>query len=236
MCAFRPCISFTPKNTRHRSPTDLCNAVENQAAGLFFIYRFVLSLQEGRRPSRPGGRRAPLISIHAPARGATKAAVCPAALGKYFNSRPCERGDGSARPCHAVRCTHFNSRPCERGDRPKIPKSRSTAISIHAPARGATPRTSDIKCKYMQFQFTPLREGRLTPLRAKKQAFVISIHAPARGATACRGLRRRISHDFNSRPCERGDAPQVYHRRGVFSFQFTPLREGRRKNCFRLPS
>ena len=146
------------------------------------------------------------------------------------------RGATAEPPGRAASTTYFNSRPCERGDRPKIPKSRSTAISIHAPARGATPRTSDIKCKYMQFQFTPLREGRLTPLRAKKQAFVISIHAPARGATACRGLRRRISHDFNSRPCERGDAPQVYHRRGVFSFQFTPLREGRRKNCFRLPS
>ena len=182
MCAFRPCISFTPKNTRHRSPTDLCNAVENQAAGLFFIYRFVLSLQEGRRPSRPGGRRAPLISIHAPARGATGPArrsrpnplfqFTPLREGrpmrkyrairmKQFQFTPLREGRRTLLP-GAGRRDYFNSRPCERGD--FVPARLCWdhwQISIHAPARGAT------RVKNRHFE-----------------ASAISIHAPARGATS----------------------------------------------------
>lgn len=44
--------------------------MENQAAGLFFIYRFLLSLQEGRLVAASQRRAFP-----------------------NFNSRPCERGD-----------------------------------------------------------------------------------------------------------------------------------------------
>ena len=60
--------------------------------------------------------RVPLISIHAPARGAT--------------AEP---------PGRAVSTAYFNSRPCERGD-VYTPDQMSSAkkISIHAPARGAT--------------------------------------------------------------------------------------------------
>ena len=203
MCAFRPCISFTPKNTRHRSPTDLCNAVENQAAGLFFIYRFVLSLQEGRRPSRPGGRRAPLISIHAPARGAT---------GLTWMHYP---------------WTLFQFTPLREGrPMPQANMGIKLAISIHAPARGATLQRSE----YIggnRFQFTPLREGRLqqlrlaavsplfqfTPLREGRRT-VSSTRAclPLFQFTPLREGRRRWGQgrrsrpaDFNSRPCERGD-------------------------------
>ena len=56
-----------------------------------------------------------IISIHAPARGATKKLHENWKVFKYFNSRPCERGDDVA----ASKCKTF-------------------IISIHAPARGAT--------------------------------------------------------------------------------------------------
>ena len=94
-------------------------------------------LREGRHPSHPEPGYYHRISIHAPARGATRAVPpgCPWVL--YFNSRPCERGDAqdgqhseqgvisihapargaTAAPqlfCDFV--VYFNSRPCERGD------------------------------------------------------------------------------------------------------------------------
>ena len=81
--------------------------------------------------------------------------------------------------------------------------SASISISIHAPPRGATRALQFHPC-YLQFQFTPLREGRQVVNRAVE-----------------------ASADFNSRPSARGDggfpAPVPRH-----SFQFTPLREGRR--------
>ena len=76
-------------------------------------------------------------------------------------------------------------------------------ISIHAPARGATREVVAVSAKRL-FQFTPLREGRPT----------------------C-GAKNRRRTDFNSRPCERGDAACAGAEAGPELFQFTPLREGR---------
>ena len=142
------------------------------------------------------------ISIHAPARGATPlwGGYGPQ---RYFNSRPCERGDSYFRkmaltsvrfqftPLREGRLpiqffvlpdADFNSRPCERGD-----AFRAVVLSA-----------------FCKFQFTPLREGRPD----RKQ---------------CSSSR---SFYFNSRPCERGDQGQERKGGGTI-FQFTPLREGR---------
>ena len=100
----------------------------------------------------------------------------------------------------------FNSRPCERGDLRKAANCGFTfAVSIHAPARGATRCASRqyLPCK---FQFTPLREGRHCVFNFFQ-------------------LREA---GFNSRPCERGDAKSlVLAGCRLLKFQFTPLREGR---------
>ena len=78
----------------------------------------------------------------------------------YFNSRPSARGDvlyiGRV-PCPC----DFNSRPSARGDSYKLDNAADEeAISIHAPPRGATcPDRSPRRGQ--EFQFTPLREGRL---------------------------------------------------------------------------
>ena len=94
--------------------------------------------------SRPCGRGDPfrrhlftvrLISIHAPAGGATRS---------FFN-----RPDRD----------YFNSRPCGRGDTLPTRKESVMYISIHAPAGGATCRPST-RFSVKLFQFTPLREGR----------------------------------------------------------------------------
>ena len=70
-------------------------------------------LHEGRHgPGRPRGRQ--VVSIHAPARGAT------------IRRRDHGRQHG------------FNPRPCTRGDEATRLQGQQTQVSIHAPARGAT--------------------------------------------------------------------------------------------------
>ena len=79
----------------------------------------------------------------------------------------------------------------------------SDDISIHAPPRGATLRSGAV-VDVQQFQFTPLREGRLA------------------------GQTLSESHkNFNSRPSARGDTGKQRRARAATTFQFTPLREGR---------
>ncbi len=72
-------------------------------------------LREGRR-RRPGARRVPrLVSIHAPAGGATFCQNGLRSSGPSFNPRPCGRGDSPpVKPRLNRRC--FNPRPCGRGD------------------------------------------------------------------------------------------------------------------------
>ena len=57
------------------------------------------------------------------------------------------------------------------------------AISIPAPARGATVTIIINGRGTGKFQFPPLREGRLGTISAVMRAIIISIPAPARGAT-----------------------------------------------------
>ena len=99
----------------------------------------------------------------------------------------------------------FNSRPSARGDAEKDYLPNPFTISIHAPPRGAT-ENRFLDKPVLQFQFTPLREGRLEKSGNVSKEYVISIHAPPRGATSRRDSLtngRRI--DFNSRPSARGD-------------------------------
>ena len=99
-------------------------------------------------------------------------------------------------------------------------------ISIHAPPRGAT-NPAGFPINPTSFQFTPLREGRRA-LPDEEEAADISIHAPPRGATGIR-IAAPMSKDFNSRPSARGDRPFSDFLDLFFRFQFTPLREGRRR-------
>ena len=77
---------------------------------------------------------------------------------------------------------HFNSRPSARGDVHENEVLAKKAISIHAPPRGATCLLGFRFCT-LRFQFTPLREGRLSVLWSKDAA----------------------EPYFNSRPSARGD-------------------------------
>ena len=58
----------------------------------------------------------------------------------------------------------------------------------------------------------------------------ISIHAPPRGATSQPSCEYSPFQDFNSRPSARGDA-SFFAALRAYLFQFTPLREGRRRRA-----
>ena len=130
-------------------------------AFLFFPFVFQFTpLREGRHAGVVvlGQRRD--ISIHAPPRGATRAAGGSGSHSGNFNSRPSARGDGTLRNQLPGSPFYFNSRPSARGDRFPRRKEGMTMISIHAPPRGAT-RAADCSSVFAhKFQFTPLREGR----------------------------------------------------------------------------
>ena len=102
-----------------------------------------------------------LISIHAPARGATtwrgqKSRSC------WISIHAPARGATFRQPLHG----HY------------------AGISIHAPARGATVETYVLISRKLLFQSTPPRGGRPLHGRLLHHSAVISIHAPARGATS----------------------------------------------------
>mgnify|MGYP000847081888 CR=1 FL=1 len=145
------------------------------------------------------------VSIHAPARGATYSSMLLYSLYSGFNPRPCARGDYAINNYSQI----------------------DSVVSIHAPARGATISLSSFYYSYN-----------------------VSIHAPARGATEGKRMKFETFISFNPRPCARGDFethptwtllvsfnPRPCARgderwfgniKNCIWFQSTPLREGRR--------
>ncbi len=122
-----------------------------------------------------------MVSIHAPARGATFGVRgrCPVAAG--FNPRPRTGGDTNISAVGNVN-EGFNPRPRTGGDRPRADPVGGIRVSIHAPARGATGRSTQEPCPRP-----------------------VSIHAPARGATSIQEISRRRRGCFNPRPRTGGD-------------------------------
>ena len=89
-----------------------------------------------------------LISIHAPARGATCLSWMAARRRLNFNSRPCERGDVIKEDTFALYQIKFQFTPLREGRPLEATEYPLTRI----------------------FQFTPLREGR-HDLRERKEGF-----------------------------------------------------------------
>ena len=80
-----------------------------------------------------------IISIHAPARGAS---VGEKAILKdtKFQFTPLREGLLGTGMIDSLIILHFNSRPCERGFELQKERLLGNNISIHAPARGASQR------------------------------------------------------------------------------------------------
>ena len=122
------------------------------------------------------------ISIHAPARGATRSLFRIAKAGSYFNPRSREGSDVNPLPRRGASIRFQSTLP--RGERQES-TGRFPApefISIHAPARGAT----QCDAIYVLLNY-------------------ISIHAPARGATIDKEGSMYVDRNFNPRSREGSD-------------------------------
>ena len=165
-----------------------------------------------------------IISIHAPARGASLCFFsyligsmlfqftplreglqpCTASWQSWhnFNSRPCERGFLFL-PLPSRLVFYFNSRPCERGF--------TTAQIFGLKNRNFNSRPCERGFKSQYISFSDIDISIHAPARGASQSQTllrhrvpISIHAPARGASEKVLLKASIMINFNSRPCERG--------------------------------
>ena len=169
---------------------------------MLFMRYFNPRSREGSDPTAVFLLHFPSISIHAPARGATVQVIISAleesfqstlprgerpisttvARGnRYFNPRSREGSDGGW-SCSGSGIWNFNPRSREGSDILYSRVIKTSSISIHAPARGATDNR-----------------------RVIIHTFMISIHAPARGATMQDGLVSGYLTDFNPRSREGSD-------------------------------
>ena len=123
-----------------------------------------------------------IISIHAPAKGATVSWTFVSAFCNNFNPRSREGSDLHCIPL-PICSTYFNPRSREGSDcTGRVPHRRWYTISIHAPAKGAT------------------RTNRVVYI-----SLIISIHAPAKGATICGRKFDTENKYFNPRSREGSD-------------------------------
>ena len=123
------------------------------------------------------------VSIHAPARGATR--------------RPGRQRSGVG----------FNPRARAGRDVSSPLARRSRSVSIHAPARGATGVASCSQAAIAVSIHAPARGA--TDARGMSRISAVSIHAPARGATSG---RHRALRGFNPRARAGRDALQMRER------------------------
>ena len=127
-----------------------------------------------------------IISIHAPARGATSGELNAIGAGIGFQS---------THP-HGVRHADWYDEGTE------------VAISIHAPARGATVVFVALDA-FKDISIHAPARGATGLHRQPSRHYQISIHAPARGATGGRGKARATPTDFNPRTRTGCDSPNV---------------------------
>ena len=125
--------------------------------------------------------RSRIVSIHAPARGATSSQIRARRNTMSFNPRPRAGGDIVAFAEHRL-SLGFNPRPRAGGDADVDAMGELFVVSIHAPARGATPFPCS-EHSDTEFQSTPPRGGQPPTDPRRRRTFPVSIHAPARGAT-----------------------------------------------------
>jgi len=119
--------------------------------------------QGGRPRACSAAATAPLVSIHAPAGGATRGGAGGSVDSREFQSTPPQGGRLSGRQGRRSHSRRFQSTPPQGGRHNGRPcQRRGEPVSIHAPAGGATVvLTAPDMDKW--FQSTPPQGGRLGP-------------------------------------------------------------------------
>ena len=166
------------------------------------------------------------ISIHAPARGATKEILPDVILMEFQSTLP--RGERHYTRLEYHRFAEFQS-TLPRGERHCVTYKfcQLRDISIHAPARGATEsaRCSTSQCS----DFNPRsREGSDNYIAFQNNPYTISIHAPARGATTFRLSKQKTIYISIHAPA-RGATKVFYNSFRNAQFQSTLPRGERRR-------
>ena len=170
----------------------------------------------------------PLISIHAPPRGATLLArLQPTVTLISIHAPP--RGATATSSKLPPKLFRFQFTPLREGRLAiRTDAVGMVRISIHAPPRGATVAKNEVLATGKIFQFTPLREGRQWRKTLQLLRFNFNSRPSARGDASAMGGFTTKSY-FNSRPSARGDTTKRYFPQDKI-FQFTPLREGRHQH------
>ena len=137
--------------------------------------------REGSDPILPPSISASVISIHAPARGAT---VFLSAFGRHIRI-------SIHAPARGATQVHLKFAPCSN-------------ISIHAPARGATKPNEFFIANNNISIHAPARGATIID-QVNQHTTYISIHAPARGATVFRPTMILQKRYFNPRSREGSD-------------------------------
>ena len=192
------------------------------------------------------------ISIHAPARGATKDFSGIASKIFYFNPRSREGSDYPSRKASGGHA-NFNPRSREGSDgsekrelsnnerfQSTLPRGerrgaendslRGTVISIHAPARGATDFRLEVESGHVISIHAPARGATLSWAYGNADDF-ISIHAPARGATVAQAPNQCYHSYFNPRSREGSDKRRRSSQASRIRFQSTLPRGERQEKA-----
>ena len=147
-----------------------------------------------------GGLLSGHVSIHAPAWGATFTRSPFCNFFQSFNPRPRVGGDGTTRFV-IRRGGKFQSTPPRGGRLAQLPHRQAERnVSIHAPAWGATGDEWRKRRAHLLFQSTPPRGGRRDVPRLRSGIDSVSIHAPAWGATVLLSGAARAPVVFQSTP------------------------------------
>ncbi len=155
-----------------------------------------------------------IISIHAPAKGATRREVCYTLFRRNFNPRSREGSDHYFRR-QFFRYADFN------------PRSRE----------GSDVEIFENIAKEGRFQSTLPRRERLKMIADSEKRVDISIHAPAKGATKTAPQNKLIWNNFNPRSREGSDNNISTAFLNFFLFQSTlPRRERRKRRWTIMPS
>ena len=183
-------------------------------------------LREGRRRGPPEYGHPSPISIHAPAGGATESDTTFGG-GTLFQFTPLREGRQAGQETQSTE-EEFQFTPLREGrlanpyymqweitisihapaggaTLEELLNGTKSDISIHAPAGGAT-RTQRPDLLLVEFQFTPLREGRLHKPKVLQTNYYGQFQfTPLREGRRLSAIQSVQLQYFNSRPCGRGD-------------------------------
>ncbi len=167
------------------------------------ITLFQSTLPRGGRRSVRAVNRECIVSIHAPARGATSNSAVSSMTERMFQSTP-PRGGRLNRTRSKSTTLSFNPRPRAGGDIiTTIGLITQLAVSIHAPARGATFALPEFD-RLGKFQSTPPRGGRPSCGRVSIRHLMFQ-STPPRGGRHQRAFISGSFSSFNPRPRAGGD-------------------------------